>query len=173
MVNNDEIQKRIQSARISLIATIIAMAMSCSALCLIPFTLPSVADKNITFAYIIAAIFWIGIITAFSAILATKIILNKYYKRLVLRGVIKEQTFPGAFNFSFIKPRIVLYLVILIGIILIITDIIWIYVPEMIMFPIIAITILSFTLHCVIDGKYYKVYKLIKESFNNEKHCKK
>lgn len=62
----------------------------------------------------------------------------------------------------------ILYGVVILGVGLMVTDIMFSYVPEMAMFPIISITILSFAVHCVVDGKYYKVYKLMKENVNNE-----
>ncbi len=63
---------------------------------------------------------------------------------------------------------LILYGATVMGLVLIITDIIFDYIPETAMFPILSVTILSFTVHCVIDGKYYKAYKLIKESVNDD-----
>lgn len=162
------IQRCLKKAKVSLFLTILAIAISSFSLCLIPFTSGIEKGQNNIIAYGIAAVFWIGIILSLIATHYTKKRLHSCCEKVIIKKYMKNQILPGLLNFSLNWMSIVLYSIIAVGLILIITDIIFGYVPEMVMFPIISVTILSFALHCVLDGKYYKVYKLIKESVNNE-----
>ena len=162
------IKRSLKQARLLLAITVIAAALSSLSLSLIPLTSGIEDGKNNIVAYAIAAVFWIGLILTLVAALLTKRKLYAYREKLLIKGFIKEQRLPGIISFSFSWKNIILYTITVLGLILIISDIIFVYVPEMIMFPIISVTILSFAVHCVVDGKYYKGYKLIKESVRNE-----
>lgn len=158
----------LSNARRSLLVTIFAVALSSLSLSLIPFTSGIKEGESNIFAYSIAAVFWIGLLTTFVAVHSTKRTLCRHRERLIAKGYISEHQPIGLISFSRDWKMWILYGVVILGVGLMVTDIMFSYVPEMAMFPIISITILSFAVHCVVDGKYYKVYKLMKENVNNE-----
>lgn len=162
------LRKTLKETRITLIAMSVSVGISSFSLSFIPF-LP---DNNLKgpsiLECIVAVVFWICLILSISLSYTVKRKLRAYLDILLNENVIKRQKCPGIFSISFDVKRIVLYSVITIGTIFIVTDMVWNYVHQAIMFPVVSITMFAFGLHCVIDGKYYKAYKLIKESVNNE-----
>ena len=153
----------IKKARITLLITI--LSMTASSISLMFITLVS-SDKGMNnwMAYIIALTFWLGIVLAVVSTILTKIFLSKERQKLIDKEMIKKQVIPGIVYFDFKMNNIIIYSIMGIGLLLIVSDLFMNYIPEAIMFPVISITLISFSLHCVIDGKYYKVYKIIKES---------
>ena len=162
------IQRRINKAKISLLLTVVAMAASSFSLSFIPLTLITDENKRIIMTCVIASVFWMGLATALVASRISEKTLRRYRKRLVNKKCIDEQKLPGVLSFSSDWKSIIIYLIMAIGLILIVTDIAFDYVPEVIMFPVISATVFSFSLHCVADGKNYKVYRFIKGSVNDE-----
>lgn len=156
------------NAKYSFMATFAAIALSSFSLIAIPFTTGFEEGKISVIAYIFAAFFWIGLLLTFLAVYSTKRTLYSFREKLIKRGVITQHHTIGLVSFSRDWRMWILYGATVIGLLLMITDIIIGYVSTSIMFPIISITFLSFAVHCVVDGKYYKAYKLIKESVNNE-----
>ena len=158
----------LNNARLTIVVTLIAAALSSFSLSLIPFTSGFEEGESNVIAYVIAAVFWICLLLTLGAAYSTRKTLYRYRVRLIMNGYIRKHQPIGIISFSKDWRMLILYGVTVVGLVLIITDIIFDYVPETVMFPIISVTILSFTVHCVVDGKYYKAYKLIKESVNNE-----
>lgn len=158
----------LKDARLSIVVTIVAAALSSFSLSLIPFTSGFEEGESNVIAYVIAAVFWIGLLLTFIAAHSTKRTLYRFREKLIIKGYITKHQPIGIISFSKDWRMWILYGITLLGLVLIITDIIIGYVPEKVMFPTISVTILSFAVHCVFDGKYYKAYKLIKESVNNE-----
>lgn len=162
--------RSIKDAKISIITTITSMIISSLSLCLIPLVSNSNNMMNKILSYAIAVAFWLGLIVALIMTHFTKQNLYRWRSKLAAREYIKRQDKPGVIYFSLNKRNIVIYSVFVVGILLIIADMIFHFIPALIMFPIISLTLLSFMLHCVFDGQYYKVYTKIKESMENETH---
>ena len=158
----------LKDAKLSIVVTIVAAALSSFSLSLIPFTAGFEEGESNVIAYVIAAVFWIGLLLTFIAAHSTKRTLYRFREKLIMKGYITKHQPIGIVSFSKDWRMLILYGITILGLVLIVTDIIFGYVPETVMFPTISITILSFAVHCVVDGKYYKAYKLIKESVNNE-----
>ncbi len=158
----------VKNAKITLTLTIVGMAVSSLSLSLIPFTSGIQDGQNNIGAYCIAAAFWLGLILALVAAHLTKRNLRRWRERLAVREGFQRQRVPGIVYFSWNKRNAVIYIVAALGLALMIADMIFTFVPEMMMFPIISVTLLSFMLHCVLDGQYYKVYQKIKESMDDE-----
>lgn len=159
---------RIKESRLSITITFVSIVISGLSLNLIPYITVFEEGKNNIAAYVVAAIFWIGMLAAFVSSYLTGVILYEYREAIVVKGLMKKYHPIGVFSFSKDKRMLILYSITLVGMILIIADIIFGFVSEYIMFPILSITVLSFAVHCVVDGKYYKAYKMIKEIINNE-----
>ena len=140
-------------------------AVASFSLSLIP--LLSNIENNVA-AYIIAAVFWSGLLLTFVVTCLAKKSLYQCREKMKQRGYIRKRQFPGIFHFSSHWKNIILYTVTVLGLVLIVTDVIFGYVPETVMFPVISVTILSFIIHCVIDGKYYKAYQRLKEIVKDE-----
>ena len=162
------IKNVLKDAKLSIVMTFVVATLSSFSLSFIPYTSGFVKDESNVIAYVIAAFFWIGLLLTFIAAHSTKRTLYKLREKLIAKGYITKHQPIGIVSFSKDWRMWILYGVTVLGSVLIITDIIFGYAPETLMFPIISVTILSFTVHCVVDGKYYKAYKLIKEIVNNE-----
>lgn len=164
-------KKLLNNSRLLFIITFVASALSSFSLSLIPLTSGFEDGKSNVLAYVIAAVFWLGLIVTIVTTCFTKKLLYRSREKLVIKECVKKHEPIGIISFSKDWKMWILYGITVLGLVLIVTDIFLGYVPEVIMFPIISVTILSFTVHCVVDGKYYKAYKLIKESSNNETNC--
>ena len=162
------VTKNVKKARVTLITTIIAMVISSLSLSFIPFVSDFDIKNDSWLIFVIALSFWLGIFISFMATFITKIFLSQEKENLINKGIIKRRILPGAVSFKFGLINIIIYLITGVGVAVIVFDIFLGYMPEIIMFPIITLTFLSFSLHCVIDGKYYEVYKTIKESVKND-----
>lgn len=162
------IRNVLKEAKLTIVVTLVSAAIPGFCLTLIPFIVGIEEGKSNIVAYVIAAVFWISVLLTFVAAYVTKKTLLRFRKKLIIKGYVQEHQPIGAVSFSKDWRMWTLYGTTIIGLVLIVTDIIFKYVHETVMFPIISVTIWSFAVHCVVDGKYYKTYKLIKESVNNE-----
>lgn len=158
----------LKKATLSIKLTLTAVTISSLSLSLIPFISGGTNGSNNTLSYLVAAIFWIGILTTIVEVCSTKKTLFRLREKLIVKGHIKGRQSIGAISFSGNRKMWILYGITLVGLVMIITDIIFNYVPETIMFFIISLTLLLFSIHCVVDGKYFKVYAIIKESIRND-----
>lgn len=161
--------KLLKNSRRSIVLTIVFSAISALSVSVIPFIPENESVMGSVMGYVFAAVFWFALLMAFVASGFTRKTLYKYRRYLVSKKYIPKEHPWGIFSFSKKWNMLILYGTCLAGIAVIVTDIVFCYVPERIMFPIISLTMLLFAVHCVVDGKYYKVYKQIKESVNNEK----
>lgn len=162
---NQEILKRLN---IWILVMMAASVMASCSLSLIPYTSGYEGGKSSIMAYLIAVLFWMGILIYLFGTYSVKRILRKYSERPLIKGATRKSKYPGIICFSVKKSSLFIYAVVVTGLILIVTDAVHTYIPETIVFPIISVTMLSFLIHCVVDGKAYRVYKLMKESVNNE-----
>lgn len=161
----------IKRAKVSITVTFLAMIVSSCSLSLIPFITETAEGELSIAAYVIAGAFWFGLLLMLLAMNSTRRILYRHREEWILQCYIEKNYPIGILSFSKDWRMLLLYGTTVLGLLLVVTDIIIGYVPEKIMFPIISVTILSFMVHCVVDGKYYKSYKQIKECVNNETNC--
>lgn len=82
-------------------------------------------------------------------------------------GLIERQRFPGIFTFSRKPVHIALYAVVIVGAVFAVSDMRFHWVSPVIMLPIVGVTLFAFSLHCIIDGKNYKIYKILKAGLKN------
>ena len=153
---------------ITLLVTYVAAAVACLSLSLIPFLFEIENGRINTASYIIASLFWSGLLISLISAFLTKKLLSKYQGCLASEGCTAKRQRIGIVSFSKDSRMYIIYGITVLGILLILSDIIFKYVPEVIMFPAVSVTLLSFVTHCVIDGKYYKAYKTIKENYDND-----
>lgn len=148
------------------IAEFLSFGLSAVSLLLIPFwDLFPVKIQTIC-SYVFASVFWCGLIAGL--VLVKMISGIKYAVRInyFSKSFDENQRLPGIINFELKPLKIVLYSLIVLGIILMVSDMIFHYINNFVMFSVIAITFYSFVVHCVVDGKSYKIYK------NANKHIK-
>ena len=161
----------LKKARLFIVTTVASAALSSLSLSLIPIISQLDKERQTVVLYVLATVFWGNLLLT---------IIGTYYtqkslfgvRRQLIRGYIRKHQRVGIVSFSKDWKMLIVYGVTIIGMLLIISDIIWGYTPETIMLPILSITMFLFIVHCIVDGKYYKAYKLIKESLDNETKCK-
>ncbi len=162
------IEKRVGS---SIWLTIVSFAISFFSLSAIPFSQNLTDTGQKIPSFMIAAIFWFFLIWGFLLTFLTKRRQQTVRKKLKSMGLIRAHQPPGIISFSSNPFSIILYVAFLIEIILIVSDLIFHWVPGYIMFPIISVTLFTFMLHCVVDGENYKVYQVIKKGMDqNHEH---
>lgn len=116
---------------------------------------------------IIGILFWLGFIVGLILTIVGKKIFVQDKRRLVSSGKYKRQRLPGMFYMRKNILSFIVYAMFFIGLIFIVSDVLFNYIPQYIMFPIISIVLFSFILHCVIDGENFKIYKKIKDGTDN------
>ena len=158
--------RQLKAVKEPFIIGFICFAFSAIALGVIPFLqlLPDNSEKNIK--YVIAGLFWLGLIIGITAVISAKRFMQSYEKQLISDGKYKKSDYPGIMSFSSDVKHIIIYMLCIVGIIIIISDIIWNYVSEYIMFPILSVVFFTFMMHCIVDGRNYKLFKAIKEGMD-------
>jgi len=157
----------IRKVRVLIVLTLAFAAAASFSLSLIPFVWNAEAGGHGWLSNSIAAVFWFGLLLTFAAAYWTKRSLYKYREILISNGYIKKHQSVGVISFSKDWKMWFLYGTTALGMVLLITDILFGYIHQAAMFPILSVTVFTFAVHCVVDGKYYKTYKLIKEKVNN------
>ena len=146
--------------------TMAAFAVSFFSLSAIPFTQHLTDTGQKISGYIIAGAFWLFLLIGLLLAFFTKGRQQTVRRKLKTMGLLRAHQPPGIISFSISPLTVTIYLIILVGLIVTISDIIWHWVPGTIMFPILSITLFAFVLHCVVDGENYKVYKVIKKGLD-------
>ena len=159
-------RKCLRGIKILFIFQFLAVVLLSFSVSLIPLVYRDGDDINEVALYPIAALFWLSLIAMVVLTIFIRIRLKHHGDELGLNSRINGAL--GAFSFAFDPKRCVIYSITLSGMIVIVFDVIFGYIPEQIMFPIISITLLSFATHCIVDGNNIKVFKLIKENFSYE-----
>lgn len=113
-------------------------------------------------------IFWFGLIFGIIRSHTMGVRTRLPYRKIFQTGTIKRQKHCGAFTIVANKHNIAIYSIFLLGLIVTIMDAIFNFVPEVVFFPVISITLFMFVLHSVFDGIHYKIYKFMKEGNYNE-----
>lgn len=156
----------------SFILTFVCFTISSLMISVIPYIqrLPDEIQKKIS--YTIAALFWLGIFSGLCSMIVISKRMSKGRKDLGLDRCLKHQRLPGIITFSKKKSHLILYIITTVGAMSIIFDLSLHVISEYLMFPIISITFLTFVVHCIIDGKCYKTYILVKEGTKNDDKSK-
>lgn len=157
-------QKQLSRMRSAIIWMILFYGMASLSLFFLSL-MPVLNEKTQTvLGYTVAIVFWSGMLLG-SAIL---VILSCLRRKLKKRVKGYQQRLPGIVSYTKERFHIVLYITILIGMTLMVSDIVHHWISSYVMFPIISITLFLFIIHCIIDGRNYKIYKLLKEGANDE-----
>lgn len=164
-------KKICQWQKTMLCGTVAAFAVSSAALLFIPFTAGIRKNHSNVAAYVIAAVFWIGLLTGIVLSVVTAAVMRKHKQNHMATKY--RDHIPGAFRFQTKPAFVAMYAVIIVGILLMISDIFFNFMPQTMMLPVVSATVFTFELHCVLDGKNYWMYKKSKESEKNEKKRKR
>ena len=136
-----------------------SFAVSAAAIFLLPFVNRQIIE------YILAALFWLGLI--FGIVFASMSRgIRRYTRRNPFRTFAlakKTGSHSGIFSFGKDSIHITVYVVFTVGLVLIIANLIFGIISADVMFGVIAVTYYSFAVHCIIDGKNFKIYKKLKE----------
>ena len=159
--------KQMNKSKTFLLITVILFAVSFFSLSLIPLTESFDEDKQRLISNIIAVMFYLGLIggIVFDCLANRQI---RSCNKKTAKEILEKQKLPGAITFSTDKKNLIVYAVLIIGIILMVSDIFLNWVATYIMFPVISLTLFLFAVHCIIDGKNYKIYMNTKKGVSNE-----
>lgn len=160
-------KKQADKSKIFLQITVVLYAVSFFSLSIIPFmdSLEEATQRIVS--NIIAAMFYLGLIAGIVFdLLANREILRN--SKGTARALLDRQKSPGIITFSADRKHLIIYGVLAIGIVIMVSDIIFSWVAGYIMFPIISLTLFLFAVHCIIDGKNYKIYMNMKKGVGNE-----
>ena len=119
------------------------------------------AHKSTTI--VISGMFWIGLIFGIAMTVVTNVNMRHMRYKAYETGKLKRRSLPGALMFSNNIIHILLYVVIIVGISVLISDLVLRWLPNDAVLPILAVTYFVFVIHSIIDGKNYMAYKIIKE----------
>lgn len=161
-------KKQANKSRIFLMMTVVSYAVSCFSLSFIPLIDSQGESIQRRAGNIIAGLFWAGL----AAGIALDLLANREIRRNSNRDkkeLLGQHRLPGIFTFSRDSKHLVIYGILLVGISVMVSDMIWGWVAGYIIFPVISLTLFLFAVHCIIDGKYYKSYVSMKEGVGNEK----
>ncbi len=156
-------KRSLNSIKTSFAVTFLSFAVSALGILMIPLldVMPESAGNIIS--KLIAVVIWSSVVVGIASIVITDVLCSKWRRWLAASGVHSSQKVPGIIKFSKKKSHLALYAACVIGIVLLVTDIVFRYLRGYITFPIISIVILTFVLHSITDGKNYKLYKTIKK----------
>ena len=112
--------------------------------------------------YVIALLFWIGLIVGCIMIGVMNTKMRRARAKAYSAWKMKRPKRPGMFMFSKEPLHLVIYFVIVSGFVISVADLIRTFVPTRIMFPIISITYFAIVIHGMIDGKNFRIYQKIK-----------
>ncbi len=140
--------------------SIFAFLLSSAAICLIPFL--TRAQQRSAMSVLLGVLFWLGIIAGGVLIFLCSR-MRKNVERIIEKPNESAKKKIGFISFKFSIGRIILYAVCVIGLVLIVTDLIFEYATLYLMAPIISLTFFAWVLHCILDGKNYYIYSLVKE----------
>ena len=163
-----QLVKRRDKYRLYFVFTFVAFAISFASLIAIPFVQMSDEHAKKIAIYMIALLFWLGLIIGIISTWFTNINLQRIRHKVYTSGMMERPKLPGVITITKKPVNIILYSFVIIGLVLMISDLISHWIPEFIMFPIISFTLYAFVIHSVIDGKNYKAYRIIKEGMHNE-----
>lgn len=115
-----------------------------------------------TWGYVIALLFWIGLIVGCIMIGVMNTKMRRARAKAYSTWKMKRPKRPGMFMFSKEPLHLVIYFVIVSGFIISVADLIRTFVPTRIMFPVISVTYFAIVIHGIIDGKNFRIYQKIK-----------
>ncbi len=139
-------------------ASVLCFAVSFFSLSAIPLAQLCPETVNKILGYVIAAVFWLFLFSGTVLFWLAKKRIRPYRRKLKSVGELSASRLPGVFRFSRRPLSLIMYGIILVGAVLIITDIIFSYVPSAVMFPILSVTLFAFALHCIVDSETYQVF---------------
>jgi hypothetical protein len=119
-------------------------------------------DVETILGYCIASVFWLGLFIGLIMVGVMNGKMRRARAKTYSSKKMKRPKFPGIFLFSKEPLNLVIYFIFCMGIILSIADLIKTFIPTKIMFPIISVTYFALVIHCIIDGKNFKVYQKLK-----------
>ena len=112
---------------------------------------------------VVAVLFWLGLVVGTACLIILTKLRHTVRARIPGLNVRISKKFPGIMNFSLNVRHLVVYSVFVIGFATIIFDLIFAFVNRYLMFPVISVTYSAFIMHCMIDGKNYQIYKILKK----------
>ncbi len=111
----------------------------------------------------IGALFWIGLAVGIAMTVRISGLRRSVEEKIPAIKSRMKRKLPGAVSFEKRLEHLIVYGIFAVSFILIILDIVFGFITEYVMFPVIALAYLSFVAHCIIDGKNFKVYRVLRK----------
>ncbi len=142
---------------------VVSFATSAGVLAFIPLIdlLPDKLGKILSI--VIGALFWIGLICAIVMNVRLSSMRRNVEEKIPAIKSRMKRRLPGVIAFEKSLDHLAIYGIFAISFILIIVDTIFGCMTRYLMFPVVTLAYLSFVAHCVIDGKNFKVYRVLKK----------
>lgn len=149
-----------------LLAELICFGISALAICAVPLTNGSKSADTV----IVAVLFWVSLAAGIVCARLAAVMAAHIQRKLHSSDRAKRRELPGIISFSGQKGHIAIYAVFAVGLVVVTADLILGQtLPKLFVSFMIALTYYFFVLHCVLDGKCYKVYITAKEVLDNGK----
>ena len=148
-------------------ASFIGYGVSALAIVMIAMTQHLVEAARQPFQIVVALMFYVGLLVGIVATVKVSRMRQVMQKRSAKVNSLLTQRAPGVISFKVGVINIVLYSVFAAGLIICVVDILTHSVNSTAMFGVIAVTYLAFVMHCIVDGKNYKIYKLLMKGEKN------
>lgn len=143
---------------------LISFAVSAGVLMLIPLgeALPDTVGDRITL--VIGALFWAGLIVSVVMTVQLSAMRRKLEERIPALKAKTKQSFPGVITFSKKPEHLCVYALFVVCLLVTISEVVFTYLPSFVGFPMVGLAYFTFALHCIIDGKCFKAFIILKKS---------
>lgn len=150
-----------------LLTAMTILALASVSICTIGFLdyIPE-PQRNIV-SYVVAALFWASMIVGVLVLILFSVSLRDKKKGFYKTRTAKRKARAGIISFRKAPVSIASYIVIIIGAALLIVDSFIAWLPKEAFFPILAVTVYAFIVHCVFDGENYKIYSHTKDGLSD------
>lgn len=147
-------------------AQIILFVISVTSIIFIPYAYSLDDIMKTRVSYMIAGTFWICLLIGIILIRLISSITGTYKK--IYDIDVGNKHIPGIFKFWSNMEAKVAIICFVIGLLLVISDVVFDYMNEICIMASLAFVLISFYIHCIFDGFNYRYYKILKE--RNEKY---
>lgn len=140
-----------------------AFAVSAGVLAFIPLIELMPERLGNVASIIVGTLFWIGLICGVGLTVKLSFMRKSVEEKIPAIKSRMKRILPGVISFDRRPEHLAVYGIFAVSFILIIVDAIFGGITRYLMFPVVTVAYLSFVAHCVIDGKNFKVYRVLKK----------
>ncbi len=158
----------IKTSRRAVYGPILFYGIALLLMCIIPHIANLPGKARTVLSFTAAAVFWVLVIAGIITVAGSKKALWPIKKALKAYGIEFKQARPGIISFSSEDRHIGVYIVCVLGLLLTAVDVVFHILPDWATLPCLAIGLLAFVVHCVVDGNNYTALKLLEKILEDE-----